>query len=115
MDSCFTKQYGKTYFTDIGELVIKPENTIDNQAIFEGIPKIAKMIYISYGVQNGKQAYGGSTVIINIFEYKPCFLPIYRDTDIIGTIYIYVNPVNEKIITYGMNLTQNILLKIGVR
>ena len=46
-------------------------------------------LMISYGRKNGTQSYGGGTVIINRFENKPCYLPVYEADGFKGVAYIW--------------------------
>lgn len=59
---------------------------------FEYDEKISEFM-ISYGRDNGGQAYSGSTILISKFENKPAYLPVFVDKNktIQGMIYIHNN------------------------
>lgn len=71
-----------------------------------------RFIYVSYGQKNNTQSYGGGTVVIIRSEGKPCFLPVYDGSELIGTIYIYNNTTTNKLNVRLYGATKTFLVKI---
>lgn len=38
----------------------------------------------AYGIKNSVQSYGGATLIIDVKEVKPCFVPVYTGANVEG-------------------------------
>ena len=57
------------------------------------LSKKYNFLLFEYGIKNENQAYGGSTMLINCRDIvnKPCFVPVYVNTDFYGIIYICYN------------------------
>lgn len=75
-------------------------------------PTNTKLLYVSYGTKNGTQSYGGSTIVIDAEESKPCFVPVYMGADIKGHLYMFPQPSTHKMMIYGINLQTAMLVKI---
>lgn len=78
-------------------------------------------ILVSYGRQNGVQSFGGGTVVLDINEDKPCYLPVYigsAETAIeAAVIYIHWLPTERKLqfAHYKNTGKYNMLFKVYVR
>ena len=66
-------------------------------------------------MKNIVQSYGGATLIIDVNEVKPCFVPIYTDTNLRGYLYLYPNPGTHKLKIYGIDLQSVALVKVKGR
>lgn len=72
-----------------------------------------RFIYVSYGMKNHTQPYGGGTIVIIKSENNPCFLPVYTgDANKIGTIYIYNKTAENKILVNSRDATQTFLVNV---
>ena len=68
-----------------------------------------KQLYISYGLKNKMQSYGGSTIIIFALEDKPCMVPVYvQNGTLIAHLYIHNNP-NIQSISIAIYATNQLL------
>lgn len=88
-------------FIGIGAFDI-PYDSYPDKVIEVDYPTSARFLYVSYGTKNVNQSYGGATVIIDKNENKPCFLPVNRNGENVGTIYIHNDPFNKKIRMYSI-------------
>ena len=71
-----------------------------------------EMFYIEYGMKNGDQVYGGATINIRVNSLKPCFVPVYIDNNLAGTIYIYNNTSTKQIVAYNYDISDTILIRV---
>lgn len=100
----------KTNIDEIGTYDIPPGGS--SELINIPYSTSHKFLYISYGLKNNSQAYGGGTVVIYIGEHKPCFLPVYnQNAALVGVIYIYNDANNNRILSYTLNAEETMLLK----
>lgn len=104
----------KPLFSDIGYITIEISNTDSNPAELD-FPIGTEFLYVSYGQKNNVQSYGGATLIIDAKEGKPCFVPVYIDTDVRDYLYLYPNPETCKLKIYGINLQDVMLVKVKGR
>ncbi len=52
---------------------------------------------VSYGIANGGQSYGGSTIVLQVNESKPCHVPVYGSYNekISGILTVYNEFLDE--------------------
>lgn len=75
------------YSTDLA-----PDINAGNKAIDLQFDKKYNFLLVEYGIKNGNQAYGGNTTLIYCKDItKPCFVPVYVNTNFYGIIYICYN------------------------
>lgn len=106
--------YSKPLFSNIGDITIEISNTGDNPVELD-LPTGTEFLYVSYGTKNNFQSYGGATLIIDVEEFKPCFVPVYMNTDLKGYLYLFPDPRSGKLIIYGINLQVAMLVKVKGR
>lgn len=104
----------KPLFSNIGNITIEISNT-QNDPVELAFPIGTEFLYVSYGMKNITQSYGGATLIIDVNEVKPCFVQIYTDTNLRGYLYLYANPEMHKLKIYGINLQDVALVKVKGR
>lgn len=104
----------KPLFSNIGDITIEISNTGDNPVELD-LPTGTEFLYVSYGKKNNFQSYGGATLIIDVEEIKPCFVPVYMNTDLKGYLYLFPDPRSGKLIIYGINLQVAMLVKVKGR
>lgn len=72
-----------------------------------------KQLYISYGLKNEMQSYGGSTIIIFALEDKPCMVPVYiQNGTLIAHLYIHNNPNKHTVDFYCYLCDESILVNL---
>ena len=108
------KQNSKPLFSNIGDITIEISNT-NNDPVELAFPIDTEFLYVSYGMKNIVQSYGGATLIIDVNEVKPCFVPIYTDAILRGYLYLYPNPETHKLKIYGIDLQAVALVKVKGR
>lgn len=104
----------KPLFSNIGDITIDISNTKNNPVELD-LPTGTEFLYVSYGIKNASQSYGGATLIIDVKEMKPCFVPVYMDADLKGYLYLYPNPESGKLKIHGINLQGVMLVKVKGR
>lgn len=105
---------GKPLFSNIGDIAIEISNTINNPVKL-AFPIDTEFLYVSYGIRNDVQSYGGATLIIDAKENKPCFVPVYINANVKGYLYLYSNSGTHKLEIYGINLQVVMLVKVKGR
>lgn len=72
-----------------------------------------KQLYISYGLKNKTQSYGGSTIIIFALEDKPCMVPVYvQNGTLIAHLYIHNNPNKHTVDFYCYLCNESIIVNL---
>ena len=72
-----------------------------------------KQLYISYGLKNKTQSYGGSTIIIFALEDKPCMVPVYvQNGTLIAHLYIHNNPNKHTVDFYCYLCNESIIANL---
>jgi S-adenosylmethionine/arginine decarboxylase-like enzyme len=72
-----------------------------------------KQLYISYGLKNKTQSYGGSTIIIFALEDKPCMVPVYiQNGTLIAHLYIHNNPNKHTVDLYCYLCNESIIVNL---
>lgn len=72
-----------------------------------------KQLYISYGLKNKMQSYGGSTIIIFAMEDKPCMVPVYvQNGTLIAHLYIHNNPNKHTVDFYCYLCNESIIVNL---
>lgn len=72
-----------------------------------------KQLYISYGLKNNMQAYGGSTIIIFALEDKPCMVPVYvQNGTLIAHLYIHNDPSKHTVDFYCYSCNESIIVNL---
>ena len=72
-----------------------------------------KQLYISYGLKNQTQSYGGSTIIIFALEDKPCMVPVYvQNGTLIAHLYIHNNPNKHTVDCYCYLCNESIIVNL---
>lgn len=104
----------KPLFSNISDITIEVSNT-DDDPVELAFPIDTEFLYVSYGIKNSVQSYGGATLIIDVKEVKPCFVPVYRGANVEGYLYLYPNPGTHKLKIYGINLQTTMLVKVKGR
>lgn len=114
MIGALNELYSKPLFSKIGDITIDISNTKNNPVELD-LPTGTEFLYVSYGTKNASQSYGGATLIIDVKEIKPCFVPVYMDADLKGYLYLYPNSGSGKLKIYGINLQVAMLVKVKGR
>lgn len=104
----------KPLFSNISDITIEVSNT-DDDPVELAFPIDTEFLYVSYGIKNSVQSYGGATLIIDVKEVKPCFVPVYTGANVEGYLYLYPNPGTHKLKIYGINLQTTMLVKVKGR
>lgn len=104
----------KPLFSNISDITIEVSNT-DDDPVELAFPIDTEFLYVSYGIKNSVQSYGGATLIIDVKEVKPCFVPVYTGANVEGYLYLYPNPRTHKLKIYGINLQTTMLVKVKGR
>lgn len=104
----------KPLFSNISDITIEVSNT-DDDPVELAFPIDTEFLYVSYGIKNSGQSYGGATLIIDVKEVKPCFVPVYTGANVEGYLYLYPNPGTHKLKIYGINLQTTMLVKVKGR
>lgn len=104
----------KPLFSNISDITIEVSNTNDDPVEL-AFPIDTEFLYVSYGIKNNVQSYGGATLIIDVKEVKPCFVPVYTNANVEGYLYLYPNPETHKLKIYGINLQAAMLVKVKCR
>lgn len=104
----------KPLFSNISDITIEVSNTYDDPVEL-AFPIDTEFLYVSYGIKNRVQSYGGATLIIDVKEVKPCFVPVYTGANVEGYLYLYPNPGTHKLKIYGINLQTTMLVKVKGR
>ena len=104
----------KPLFSNISDITIEVSNTNDDPVEL-AFPIDTEFLYVSYGKKNNVQSYGGATLIIDVKEVKPCFVPVYTGANVEGYLYLYPNPETHKLKIYGINLQAAMLVKVKGR
>ena len=104
----------KPLFSNISDITIEVSNTNDDPVEL-AFPIDTEFLYVSYGKKNSVQSYGGATLIIDVKEVKPCFVPVYTGANVEGYLYLYPNPGTHKLKIYGINLQTTMLVKVKGR
>lgn len=104
----------KPLFSNISDITIEVSNTYDDPVEL-AFPIDTEFLYVSYGIKNSVQSYGGATLIIDVKEVKPCFVPVYTGANVEGYLYLYPNPGTHKLKIYGINLQTTMLVKVKGR
>lgn len=104
----------KPLFSNISDITIEVSNT-DDDPVELAFPIDTEFLYVSYGIKNSVQSYGGATLIIDVKEMKPCFVPVYTGANVEGYLYLYPNPGTHKLKIYGINLQTTMLVKVKGR
>lgn len=109
-----SKLNSKPLFSNISDITIEVSNT-DDDPVELAFPIDTEFLYVSYGIKNNVQSYGGATLIIDVKEVNPCFVPVYTDANVEGYLYLYPNPETHKLKIYGINLQAAMLVKVKGR
>ena len=104
----------KPLFSNISDITIEVSNT-DDDPVELAFPIDTEFLYVSYGIKNSVQSYGGATLIIDVKEVKPCFVPVYTGANVEGYLYLHPNPGTHKLKIYGINLQTTMLVKVKGR
>lgn len=79
-----SKLNSKPLFSNISDITIEVSNT-DDDPVELAFPIDTEFLYVSYGIKNSVQSYGGATLIIDVKEVKPCFVPVYTGANVEAT------------------------------
>lgn len=112
--SALNQLNSKPLFSNISDITIEVSNT-DDDPVELAFPIDTEFLYVSYGIKNNVQSYGGATLIIDVKEVKPCFVPVYTVANVEGYLYLYPNPETHKLKIYGINLQATMLVKVKGR